>query len=465
MKRTQAINLDTRGDVYVQVPSYPEKAKFSQMKKLLVLSVIALLTTAFQSHAAVRVMTLQQCIDSALVHNRTIRQQELNRASRELAYDQARANLLPNLNASAGQSFMFGRSLIADNTYRNVNASQTSFGIGSGITLFDGMRMKYNIDARRAEMMAANADLEKIQEDIRLNVTVAYLQVLLYKENKQTAISQLELTTQKLEQRAALVAAGKLPEGELFELKAQQAREELNHTRTETQLKLALLDLAQIIELADFENLDVELPLDMVNADAQLISATEVYQSALLSRPELKAAEHRLKSSLINVDIARAAYLPTLSLGAQMSTGYYNLNGVPNNSFGQQTRDNLSTNVGFNLQIPVFNRFATRNQVVNSKLAVDNSRLEMENTKVQLRKTIEQAYQNAIAAQSRLDAARKSEQASREAYRYAEQKYEAGRASVYELYSAKANLTQVISELSQSKYEYLLRIQVLQLLK
>jgi len=117
------------------------------------------------------------------------------------------------------------------------------------------------------------------------------------------------------------------------------------------------------------------------------------------------------------------------------------------------------------LQIPIFNRFATRNQVVNSKLAVENSRLEMENTKVQLRKTIEQAYQNAIAAQSRLDAARKSEQASREAYRYAEQKYEAGRASVYELYSAKANLTQVISELSQSKYEYLLRIQVLELLK
>ncbi len=438
----------------------------SKMKKqIIILSALVLVGSAFTAQASVKVMTLQQCIDSALTHNRNIRQQELNRSSREIAYDQARANLLPNLNASAGQSFMFGRSLIADNTYRNVNSSQTSFGIGSGITLFDGLRMKYNIDARRAEMLAANADLEKIQEDIRLNVTVAYLQVLLYKENKQTALSQIELTSQKLEQRVALVAAGKLPEGELFELKAQLAREELNLTRTETQLKLALLDLAQIIELSEFENLDVVLPLDMVNADAKLISATEVYNSALLSRPELKAAEHRLNSSLINVDIARAAYLPTLTLGAQMSTGYYKLSGVPNNSFNQQTRDNLSTNLGLNLQIPIFNRFSTRNQVINSKLAVENSRLEMENAKVQLRKTIEQAYQNALAAQSRLDAARKSEQASREAYRYAEQKFEAGRASVYELYAAKANLTQVISELSQSKYEYLLRIQVLELLK
>lgn len=415
--------------------------------------------------AAPKILTLEQCVDSALTYNRNIRQYELNRESREIAYEQARANLLPNLNASAGQSFMFGRSLIADNTYRDVNSSQTSFGIGSNLTLFDGMRMKYSIDARRAELLAAKADLEKMKEDIRLNVTVAYLQVLLLKENRLTAESQLELTRLKIDRQSALVSAGKLPEGELYELKAQFAREELALTRADTQLKLALLDLAQIIELTDFESLDVELPVEMAKEDLQLLSADEVYRSALQSRPELKAAEYRLQGSLKNVDIARSAYFPTLSFGAQVSTGYYNLNGVPNNSFNQQTRDNLSTNVGFSLQVPIFNRFSTRNQVISSKLAAENSRLEIENAKVQLRKTIEQAYQNAVAAQSRLMAARRSETASREAYRYAEQKYEAGRASVYEFYQAKSNLTQVISELTQSKYEYMLRVNVLELMK
>lgn len=415
--------------------------------------------------AAPKILTLEQCVDSALTYNRNIRQYELNRESREIAYEQARANLLPNLNASAGQSFMFGRSLIADNTYRDVNSSQTSFGIGSNLTLFDGMRMKYSIDARRAELLAAKADLEKMKEDIRLNVTVAYLQVLLLKENRLTAESQLELTRLKIDRQSALVSAGKLPEGELYELKAQFAREELALTRADTQLKLALLDLAQIIELTDFESLDVELPVEMAKEDLQLLSADEVYRSALQSRPELKAAEYRLQGSLKNVDIARSAYFPTLSFGAQVSTGYYNLNGVPNNSFNQQTRDNLSTNVGFSLQVPIFNRFSTRNQVISSKLAAENSRLEIENAKVQLRKTIEQAYQNAVAAQSRLMAARRSETASCEAYRYAEQKYEAGRASVYELYQAKSNLTQVISELTQSKYEYMLRVNVLELMK
>jgi outer membrane protein len=435
------------------------------MKNKWMLFLLVVLFSAVHLPATTRVLTLQQCIDSALTYNRTIRQQELNRANREIAYEQARANLLPNLNASAGQSFMFGRSLIADNTYRDVNSSQSSFGIGSSVTLFDGMRMKYNIEARRSELLASKADLEKIQEDIRLNVTVAYLQVLLLKENKQTAISQLELTSQKLEQRTALVNAGKLPEGELLELNAQQAKEELNLTRTDTQLKLALLDLAQIIELSDFERLDVEMTSEMKETELKLLSADEVYRSALLSRPELKAAEYRLQGSLKNVEIARSAYFPTLNFGAQMSTGFYNLSGVPNNSFGQQTKDNLSTNLGFNLQVPIFNRFTTRNQVASSKLAVENSRLEIENTRILLRKTIEQAYQNAVAAQSRLAAAQRSERASREAYRYAEQKYEAGRASVYDLYSAKSNLAQSISELTQSKYEYILRINVLELLK
>jgi outer membrane protein len=415
--------------------------------------------------SAKNTMTLEQCIDSALQHNRNIKQQSLTSKSKEIAYEQARMNLLPDINASAGQSFMLGRSLIADNTYANVNSAQTSFGISSGITLFDGLKMKYDIDARKAEMMASEADLEKIKSDIELNVTVAFLQVLLYKENMQTLADQLELTHQKIEQKTALVNAGKQPEGELYELKAQLAKEALNLTQADNNLKLAMLDLAQIIELDDFENLDVEIPQNLLTTELSLLAADEVYHSAIKNRPEIKGANYRLLTSEKNVAIAKSAYFPTLSFGAQVGTGYYNINGVTNDSFNQQLNQNLSTNLGFNLHIPIFNKFEVKNRVSSTKLAVESSKLDIENAKYQLRKTVQQAYQNALAAQSRLAAARKSELASKEAFRYAEQKYEAGRASVYELYQAKSNLTQVLSELTQSKYEYVLRIKILELLK
>lgn len=434
------------------------------MKSTLYILLAVLLT--FQPKVnAQQVLTLQQCIDTALVNNRNVKLQALNRESRSIAYDQARQNLLPNLNASAGQSFMFGRSLTADNTYQSLNSSQSSFNISTSITLFDGLRMKYNIDARLADMKASEADLEKIQADIRLNVTVAFLQVLLYKENVQTATGQIELTTQKIDQMTALVNAGRQPEGELYALRAQLAREEMSVTQAENNLALALLDLAQIIELEDFHHLDVVIPQDLMQTELALLSADDVYRSALQHRPEIKAAEYRLQSSEKNVDIARSSFYPSLSFGAQMGTGYYRLSGVPNQTFSEQLNKNMSTNLGFSLRIPIFNKFEVRNQVTTSKIAVESSKLEIESTKLQLRKTVEQAYQSALAAQQRMKAAQKSELSSREAFRYAEQKYESGRASVYELYQAKQNLTQVLSEVSQSKYEYILRIKVLELLK
>ena len=141
--------------------------------------------------------TLEECVEIALENNRNIKQQELNNQQREIAYSQARADLLPNLNASAGQSFVYGRSIGLDNVYQNTNSSQTSFNIGSNITLFDGLRMKYNIDARKAEMYISEADLERIQDDIVMSVSTAFLQVLMNKELIQIANDQIELTKTK----------------------------------------------------------------------------------------------------------------------------------------------------------------------------------------------------------------------------------------------------------------------------
>ena len=132
--------------------------------------------------AAQKKYTLLECIDIALENNRDIKQQELNRQQRQVAYSQARADLLPAVNASSGQSFVFGRSIGLDNTYQNTNSSQTNFNIGADITIFDGLRMKHNIDARRADVLVSEADLERIKDEITMSVSTAFLQALLNHE-------------------------------------------------------------------------------------------------------------------------------------------------------------------------------------------------------------------------------------------------------------------------------------------
>lgn len=409
--------------------------------------------------------TLQECIEIALENNRNIKQQELNKEQKEIAYSQARTDLLPNLNASAGQNFVFGRSIGYDNVYQNTNSSQTSFNIGSNITLFDGLRMKYNIDARKAEMFISEADLQKIQDDIVMSVSTAFMQVLMNKELLQISNEQIELTQTNLQRLNELVNSGKVARGELYEIEAQQAKEEFNQIQAENNLKLSLLDLAQIMEIENFENFDVVVPNDILVDEDILLSPNTIYEAALIVRPEIRGAQYRVESSQKEIMIAKSAYYPSLSFGASMGSGYYNMNGRDNASFGTQLKNNRSTSLGFSLSIPIFNKFQVRNRVKSAQLALENSRIEVDKTKIALRKKIEQAYYNAIGAESRWEAAQKSEVASKEAYRFAEQKYENGRGTSYELSQAKSNLANVLSDQAQAKYEYVFRLKILELLK
>src|SRR5690554_107822 len=416
--------------------------------------------------SAQRQYTLLECIDIALENNRNIKQQELGRQQREIAYSQARADLLPNLNASAGQNFVFGRSIGLDNVYQNTNSSQTSFNIGGDITLFDGLRMKHNIDARKADMYASEADLEKMRDDIILSVSTAFLQALLNQELLQIAENQLETTEANLQRQGQLVKSGKLARGELYELEAQQAREELNRVQAESNLKLALLDLAQVMELEEFDQFDIVAPsAETLISETPLLSSRDVYESALVNRPEIRGMRYRLESSENELLMAKSGYYPTLSFGANMGTGYYHMSGRDNDPFSSQLRNNMSNSLGFSLRIPIFNRFQVRNNVQSAQLAIANTRLEMDKTKIELRKQIEQSYFNAIGSRSRWEAAEKSVAASQEAYRFAEEKYESGRANAYELFLAKNNLTQVLGEEAQAKYEYAFRLKILELLK
>ena len=421
------------------------------MRKIIIF--IAAILTAFFVNAQ-KPWTLQQCVDTALANNRNIKQRELMRQNNEIAWQQARNNLLPNLNASASQTWSFGRSTVTDGRTLDGNSNNSSFGISSGITLFDGLKMKYEIDARMADLKKSEADVLKIRQDIALSVSSAFLQVLLNKELLQIADDQYKLTGARIDQQKSLVEAGKLAEGELLELFSQQAKEELSRTQAENTLQLSLLDLAQILELRDFEKLDITIPADLLENELQLLSAESVFASAVKNRAEIKSAEYQLKGSEKNIQIAKSGYYPTLELGADMGKSYFNSTATP-----------LSTRVGLNLRVPIFNKFQVKNQVRSAQIDVKSNQLNVENAKLELRKTVQQAYYNAVAAKSKWDASTKSVTSSTEAYRFANQKYEGGRANVYELYQAKNNLARAQSEVAQSKYEYVFRLKILELLK
>jgi outer membrane protein len=285
-----------------------------------------------------------------------------------------------------------------------------------------------------------------------MSVSTAFLQALLSRELVNIAHEQLRLTDHNIMQKEHLVENGKLASGELLELQAQQSREEMKFLEAENNLAYSLLELAQILELGDLGKIDVAVPDGLQGNELQLLDPETVYRQAITHRPEVLGAEYKLQSSHTNVKLARSAYFPEITFDAGVGQTVYNGVTTP-----------FSSNLRFTLAVPIFDKLSTANNVKQAKLDVENSRLALESTKLEMRKTIQQVYANAIAAKARWTAAIKSEHASAEAFRYATQKYEHSRATVYELYQAKNNHTNAQSELTQAKYEYAFRLKIMEL--
>lgn len=414
-----------------------------------------------------RTWTLQACIDTALVNNLTIRQQHLYHEEQQIRLKQAKMNLLPTLNGSVGQNFNFGRSITVDNTYQSTNSQHTSMGISSGLNLFDGLRNKRDIELKIIALQSANADISRVKKEIELNVSTVYLQALQNRELRHNAQEQIKITQQHITQKKALIEAGKLPAGEIYELEAQKAKEELAWVRATNALNLSLLELAQVMQLPEQEE-EMELiePNNLLTQTLVLLSSQSVIGTALSQRPEIKIAQYNREIQLKNIAIAKSGRLPTLSLSGSIGTGYYRMdNQHTHTPFAQQMNQNLAYGVGLNLSIPIFNRFDVSNRVKSAKIALKNSEIEIDKVKTRLTKNIQQAYHNAIAAKKQWEMAQKSVKAGEESYRFANEKYNAGRSSLYELNLTKTNLARAISEETQAKYEYAFRLKFLELMQ
>ncbi|MDL2330432.1 TolC family protein [Odoribacter sp. OttesenSCG-928-A06] len=412
--------------------------------------------------------TLKQCIDYAVEHNINVRQRILEKQDQELNLHTSRYSRLPNLNANLGQDFYFGRGPGRDGVYQDQTQSTSSFTVGTSVPVFSGLRINNKIKANELNLQASIEELNRAKEDLALNITSYFLQVLFNKELLTIAKEQVLLSQEQLKNTEILVRSGKNPESDLYDAKALLAREEVSLTEAANALQLSLLDLSQLLNLEHLEGFDIAMPdMDGMVTDESinLMKPEAVFTQSVQNRPSVKAAELRLQSSERSLKIAKADYYPTLSLGASYSNGYYHTYNLPdgmrNTSFSKQLDQNGSESVGLTLSIPIFSRMVTRNQVKSARVSMENQQLLLDNMRQNLYKEIQQAYYNAVAARDKYFASEKAVEASRLAFKYEEQKYKAGRSTSYQFDDAKTRLTKSLSESAQAKYDFVFRSKIL----
>lgn len=477
------------------------------MKRAILLVVVfaAVVTSGF-AQSTPKPLSLPECVDIALKNNLRVRRSIFNVETANVNLFQSKMNFLPTLNGGASQNFNFGRSINpVTNTFEAQRANSMNVQVNSSLLLFNGFRVTNSFRQSRVDVAAADEDLQKAKNDVIINVVTLYINVIFNKELLQNNQYQLSSSQQQLERIVKQVEAGALPKSNQLTQEAQVATNEVNLINQENALNLSMLQLKQAMQIPASEPMDVVIP--EIALEDLILEATpdQVYMESLKTMPEIKSAMLKVQSAQHALKAAKGSLYPRLSLNATAFSNYSSLNtdipvfdretvpsmtpganqspigyayapGIgsapvygfqfplksidPNGRF-DQINENLSEQVGIQLQIPIFNNWSSRANVQRAAIQNEVARIneiEVQNT---LRQTIESAYNDAYAASKTYAANQKQVSAREEAYRMVLQRFELGSANFVEKQIAENDLFQSRSDLTRAKYNFIFRKKIL----
>lgn len=445
---------------------------------------------------------LKQCVDYAIKNNISVKQADVQARFDKLTHNQSILAQYPRLYSQHSAGFQFGRSI--DPTSNQFTTNQIFFanhGIDVGLDLFNWFSKRNTVEANHYLAQASVAKLEKARNDIALNVANAYLSVLLNKE--QINISKVQLS-QSREQLALIqkqVKAGALPELNLAEAETQYATDSSNLITTQTNYTISLLQLKALLNLDVASPFDIEVPpVDSIPLEPlSELDPAIVYQSALEHLPQQKINDLNLKAAEKNAAVAKAAMYPSLSVFGGINSRYSNaqkllpnnfqtinvpigvvdINGTTypvtapvnqpteysKNNYFRQLNNNFSQNIGFGLNIPIFNGGVARINWQKAKLNAESQLLLKDQDAQTLKQDIYQAYTNAVAAFEKYNAAQIATASAQKAYDFAKKRFDVGLLQPIDLITNQNNLFRAKINMVSAQYDYVFKMKLLEFYK
>jgi outer membrane protein len=375
---------------------------------------------------------------------------------------QSKLAIYPTLNANTGLNFNYGRSIdLNSNQFINRAITSNNATVISNTNLFQGFRRMNEISQNKVQLEADKSNTQKVKNDLVLAVVTNYLSVLNAQDLLTASRQQLDIANQQLDIEQKFFDVGNRTLADLAQSKSQRATAELNVTNAKNQVDLAFLDLAQLLERDPSIPFEIEKPQidNIININAAY-SAVDVFKTASLNFPDIKLAEFRKQVFEKEIDIAKAGYLPSLSLQNGLNTRYSN-GTFFDTSFGEQVRDNFNQFIGFGLTIPIFNGLATKSNVRRANINFQNAMVSEQLAKNNLNKVINQAVYDLRAAEKRFYSAQTAYESSKEAFNVIEQRYAVGLVNSLDFNQAQTNLNRAQFDQIQARYDFIFRSKVI----
>jgi outer membrane protein len=449
--------------------------------------------------------SLKRAVQYALENNISVKQADVQSRLAALNLKQSRLMQIPSANVSASTGLNAGRSIDpTTNQFTNTQLFSAGFNVSTAMTVFNFFSIKNNIEGNRLDNEAARMNVEKIRNDVAINVATAYLLVLVSQEQSEIAKLAAQLTSQNLENTRRRVDAGALPELNLAELEAQLALDSSNLINATNTVKQNILQLKAVLSMDAGQNVVVEAP-PLENIPVLPLSELQpeaVYADALRNLPQQKVNDLRIQAAEKYVKAARGQMYPSLSLFAGLGSNYANnkipsVSQVPNGKldttpafidmggtlynvlapgfnsvittnripFTTQVSDNFRQNIGVQVNIPLFNNGTARTTWERNKLNVTSLELQKDLDLLTLKQDIYQAYNDAASALQRYHAGQKSVQTAEKAYNFAQKRYDLGLLSTIDLLTNQNNLNRARGELAQAQVDYVFKLKLLEFYK
>jgi len=461
-----------------------------------IIGLAILLLTSFQARPQ-KIWTLEDCINYALENNLDIQKQIQLVESNKASLTQSALNLLPNLNANGTNYWNFGQTIDQyTNTFATTTVRSNNFYLSSNVVLFNGLQKLNTVKQNKIMVLASQYDLDVLKNSISLSVAGYYLDILFNSELLDVANEQLSISKQQVDRIQKMVEAGSSARGDLLNIQAQKAAEELTQVQASNQLYISYLSLQQLIDIPVAKDFRIEKPnLKAIEAPRQPVTPEVIYEHALKTRPEIRAAELRVDAAQKRLAIARGIITPTLSVSGSWGTGYsgidreidpsvpptitpykmgitqlsrdtvigYQMNYATRlKSFGDQLKTNNNQSVGFSLSIPIFNGWQGRANITQAKISKNQAELDLGIQKRSLLKLIEQAYADAVAALQKYNSSLEQVNAQSESFKYTQQKFDVGMMTSFDYNNSKKDLTKAQSDLLQAKYDFIFKTTILE---
>ncbi|HEY8930569.1 MAG TPA: TolC family protein [Mucilaginibacter sp.] len=405
------------------------------------------------------VLTLQQCVNIAIQNNLTVKKSATQVERDRIYWNQARENLLPTLNGSAGYGISFGRG--TNNTGVIVDAAQTNsanFSLGSGLLLSNGLSAINNIKQNSLLYQAGKMDFQQVKDVTTLNVIALYFAALNAEDQLSQAKLQFEGSRVSLERETVLNNAGNVAPAEYYNIKGSHSNDQINVYNAENAVLTAKINLLEAMNVAFKKDVKLERLQASSSPAPYTQSPDDIYSTALTSLALVKAADLRVKAAEKEVAVAKGKLFPTLTLNGNYQTSY--ANNSPG-SFATQFRENKYYGPSLNLSIPILNYFQNHNNVKLAKLDLKDAQDNNSSTQIQLRQQIDQAHANMKNAFDRLEELSQQTVTYQSAYDAQKVKFDAGVITSDLFIIAKNNLDASNVNLINARYDYLIRTKIL----